>query len=317
MALVQTRTIQLIVCMIVAGLMIGASPIMAQSPSQTDDFQSFMKEKTPSLVTIKYVLKIKMGAMFGGRGDQESETEVTGVMINPKGLILCSNTQLGGFTSLIQRFMGEAGANISAKPTEMKVLIGDDTEGLEAEFVARDSELDLAWIQIKEPGDKNFDYVDFTKSAKPEIGMPLRTISRMGKYFDRCIVVGEARVGGIARKPRELYIPTTDTSSSMGLPIYTEDGKVVGVTILQLPDAEDSMGGSMSMFNRMSRSRDMRCMMLPVEQVIKATSRAKETAKAAKEKGENDSDDSESAPADKEDDDNNDDDKEDEDNDDD
>jgi len=294
MTVVQKHTFRLFALMIAASLLIGVVPVWAQSPAEPDDFQSFIQEKTPTLVTIKFVLKINMGAMFGGGGDQETEAEVTGVMIDPKGLILCSNTKLGGFTALIQRFMGEGGSNISAKPTDMKVLVGDDTEGLEAEFLARDSELDLAWVQIKEPGDNKFAYVDFTKSAKPQIGTRLRTLHRMGKHFDRCIVVGEDRVGGITSKPRELYVPTTDTSKSMGLPIYTEDGKVVGVTILQMPDAEDSMGGAMSMFNNMSNFENMSGLILPVEQVIKATKRAKATTRAAKSKPEKDT---ESAPA--------------------
>ena len=46
---------------------------------------------------------------MGGMGDQESDSEVTGVMIDPKGLVLCSNTQLGGFTGIMKQFMGPMG----------------------------------------------------------------------------------------------------------------------------------------------------------------------------------------------------------------
>jgi len=277
----QRYTIRFFTLLASAVMLIGIRPAQAQSPAEPDDFQRFIAKKGPSLVAIKFVLKVNTGGMFGSSEDQESETEITGVMIDPKGLILCSNTRLSGFTSLIQHFMGEAGANISAKPTEMKVLIGDDTEWQNAEFLARDSELDLAWIQIKDPGDKKFAYVDFAQSATPAVGSSLLTIHRMGKHFDRCVVAGASRVGGITRKPRELYVPTTDLSNYMGMPVYTEQSKVVGVIILQLPDAEDSMGGAKSMFNRMSMSENMGGMILPADKVVKATTRAKETAKTA------------------------------------
>src|SRR5262245_27797246 len=79
-------------------------------------------DKSPALVTIKFVLKIK----FGGH-EQENENEITGIMLDAKGLILCSSQQIGGISPVMQRAAAAQGmGDISATPTDVKVLIGDD-----------------------------------------------------------------------------------------------------------------------------------------------------------------------------------------------
>jgi hypothetical protein len=244
-------------------------------------YEKLVAEREATLVTVKFVLKVKMGGMFGGAGDQESEEEVGGLMIEPGGLVLVSNTNLGGFAAMMGRMLGGMGGDISAVPTDLKVLIGDDTEGLEAELLARDTELDLAWVRIKEPGEKTFAALDLAKSAKPSLGQRLLTISRMGKYYDRATVVNELRVAGFTRKPRELIVPG-GSGAQLGAPVYTTDGKLVGVMILQLPDAGDSGGSPLGMLSQMSEMEGaMTGLILPAERVLKATTRAKETVAEA------------------------------------
>lgn len=241
-------------------------------------YERLVQEREAALVTVKFVLKIKMGGMFGGGGDQESEEEVGGVMIEPGGLVLVANTQLGGFAAMMGRLTG---GDISAVPTDLRVLIGDDTEGLEAELLARDTELDLAWVRIKDPGEKTFAALDLARSAKPRLGQRLLTIVRLGKYFDRAAVVHELRVAGFTNKPRELIVPSGG-GAELGGPVYTADGKLVGVTILQLPEIAESSGSPVGMLSQMSDVEGaMTGLILPAEQVLKATKRAKETVAEA------------------------------------
>lgn len=253
----------------------GFSPARA---GEGDDYQKFLAEKAPALVTIKFVLKVSMGGMMAGMGDQENETEITAVMIDPKGIALCSNTQLGGFTGIMQRMMGAMGGEITATPTDLKVLIGDDTEGVDAELIARDSELDLAWVRIKEPGDKKFAFADLSNAAKPKMGQRLLTVRRMGKYYARIAVVGEGRIGGVTKKPRDLYVPTGDIGAALGLPVYTESGQIVGVAIMQMPDAEDTEMNPAAIFSQLGNMQEMMSgLILPAADVAKATRRALES----------------------------------------
>jgi hypothetical protein len=262
------RTVGILALTACLTLTICAGPLQAQDQAA---LTKILADKAPLLVTVKFVLKMKMGNF----GEQENETEVTGTMISPEGLVLCSNTSLGGFMGLISRF---AGQDFSAQPTDLKVLVGDDNQGVEAEFIARDTELDLAWIRIKKP-DKKYTCLDLAKAARPAVGDPILCVHRMDKYFDRTAVVSEGRIGGITKKPRELFVPTTGSSADMGVPVYTPAGELIGLTIIQTPDTDEASANPMSMISRMSGLRDMGNLILPAAEVAKATKRALETAK--------------------------------------
>lgn len=241
------------------------------------DLKKMLDDKGHALVTVKFVLKVNMGQMFGG--DQESETEISGVLIDAKGLVLCSNTQLGGFIGMMKSMMGSMGNDMSATPTDLKVLIGDDAEGREAELVARDTELDLAWIRIKTPGEVPFPFVDLSKSTKIKTGDQVFALRRLGKYFARSAVVSECRIGGQTQKPRELYVPATALSASLGAPVFAVDGQPAGIIVMQMPEADDSAGNPMAMMGRMSGMQDMMSgFILPAPTIVKATERALATA---------------------------------------
>ncbi len=230
----------------------------ADAPS---DYESLVAKRAPVLVTVKFVLKTQ-----GGFGDREEESEITAIMIDAGGLVLCSNTALAG-PRFLQRFS-------RATPTHIKVLVGEDTEGLDGELVTRDSELDLAWVRIKEPGDRTFAHLDLSSASKPRIGQRLLGLRRMGKYFGRAVVVSEGRLGGQAAKPRNLYVPVGGLDVSVGLPVFTVDGTVLGVVVVQMPEHGELENNPRSF---MDAGRDMfGGLILPAGDVLKATRRAME-----------------------------------------
>jgi len=225
------------------------------------DYKKLIDQTAPALVTVKFVLKVQ-----GAAGQREIEREFTGVMIDPQGMVLCSSVQLGT-SKLMRRFRG------TATPTDIKVLVGDDTEGVEAKLIASDSDLDLSWVQIKKPSDKGYAFVDFSKSRNVSIGAPLLTISRMDKFFDRAVVINEGHLGGKTKKPRELLVPTDSLGVTPGMPIFAKDGSTVGVVVIQSPDPEDMAA------NPRMAGQSTAVLILPSAKVIKATKRAQATAK--------------------------------------
>ena len=242
---------------------------LAASPARADDvaiFKKLMEQRGPSVVTLKFVLKIK-----GGGGEQESETEINGVMIDPKGLVICSGTQTGGFSESMRRRIGRGG-DFSVTPTDMKVLIGDDSEGVEAKIVARDTDLDLAWVQITKPADKPYDFVDLSKGPSAKPGEEAFVVRRMDKFFDRAEVISEGWIAGIVKKPRELYVPGGTINNANGLAAFNANGEPLGFLIMQMSDEDES---------RSSRGASG-TFILPNAEVIKATQRARESAASGK-----------------------------------
>lgn len=272
----RNRTIQ-------SGAMVIAAILASTTRAADIDLNKMLNEKGPAVVTVKFVLKISMGQMFGG--DQESETEISGVLIDDKGLVLCSNTQLGGFIGMMKSMMGSMGGEMSATPTDIKVLIGDDTEGKEADLVARDTELDLAWVRLKTPSEKALAFVDFGKSAKLAIGDRVFSLRRLGKYFARTAVISESRIGGQTQKPRDLYSTASGLDASMGAPVFGADGQPAGLIVMQMPDGQDAGDNPMAMMGRLSGMQDMMGgFILPAATIVKATERALATAKEGESK---------------------------------
>ena len=255
------------VALLIGGLTtagVGAAP-----DAEATVYQTLVTQQAPCVVTVKFVLEIKAGGEA-----QERESESPGVMIDAKGLVLCSNARMGGIRG------------VNAKPTDMKILIGDDTEGLEAEFVARDSELDLAWLAIKDPGERKFKFLDLKAGAPIALGQKLLAVRRMGKYFDRAPVVAEGRVTGVTVKPRKLLVPTPTLAQAIGLPVFNGAGKLVGFSSFQLPDPEDMGEGLNALLGGRSGLEDISSgLILPAAEVAKATARALQSVEDEDEDG--------------------------------
>lgn len=235
----------------------GEEPM--QSPS--DSYERLLKEKAPALVTVKYVLKVE-----DEESVDESEEELTGVMIDPSGIVMCSSASLAA-PKLLEAY------GVRASAARIKVLIGEKDEELDAKIVARDQELDLAWLRIKAAAGRKFDAIDLSKSVKARPGDRLLTITRLDKYFERAAVVHEGPLAGVLRKPRDLYAVSSGMDGETGLPVFNLEGSLVGVFVLQMPDREDSEGDPDGLLDAVD------VFILPADAVEKATKRAMQAEK--------------------------------------
>lgn len=221
------------------------------------DMAKMVETQRANLVTLKFILKSEGG---------EQEMEATGVMIEGEGLVLVSNFSMGGSP------FGPA-----PQPTELKILVGDDTQGVEATVIARDTELGLAWAKVSKAPEKPYAFLDIAKGADVKLGDALTGVSLMGKFFDRAPTIYTSNVAAVVSKPRKLGIPGEGfPRGELGLPVFNAEGAFVGFTTFVLPDREE-MSDPFVMKGIRS------CMLLPADEVVTATKRAKETAATAKE----------------------------------
>jgi hypothetical protein len=246
----------------------GVASVSARPDDDEAIYQKVLDTSGPTLVTVKFVLKVEGGgAEFGGFGDQEMET--TGILIDAKGLVLCSNFQLGGAYSMMSR-----GGGPTVTPSDVKILIGDDTEGKKAKVLTRDTELDLAWVKLDEPSSTDLKHIDMEKGVEPKVGARIWLLARLGKFFDRAPVVNEGKIRGVTEKPRKLFTPSNTIVAArddLGMPVFNADGAILGIVVIQFPDEESmdaAAGGDMGGGP----------MILPAAEIVKATKRALEAA---------------------------------------
>ncbi|MEX0776339.1 MAG: trypsin-like peptidase domain-containing protein [Phycisphaeraceae bacterium] len=248
--------------LILAAVALLLAPLTAAAQEAPDLYAKLIADKGPALVTVKFVLKVSVG----GAADRQQEAEAPGVLIDESGLVLCSSTNMGG----IAKLLAAQAQNVTATPTDIKVLIGDDTEGLEAKLLARDSDLDLAWVQIKDAKSKKLPFVSFAAGVTPRIGQRVLVVRHMTKYFDRSLVVGESHIGGMTSKPRDLYVPNLPLAQGFGFPVFDESGQAVGFSVLQIPEDDGAPGNA--------RFQDATNLVLSANDVARATGRAREAA---------------------------------------
>jgi S1-C subfamily serine protease len=223
-------------------------------------------KKAPAMVSVKFMMSIS-----GMGQDQEREAEAAGLLIDDKGLVLVSNLEIGG---ALQR------GQPSAQAKDIKVLIGDDTEGVPAKVIGRDTELELAWIQLEKPADKALAFVDLSKGAAVSVGQELVGLDRMNKYYDRAIVGFTTTVGGLAKKPRNLIIPSGGKIEWIGVPVFTGAGEFVGLSVVQPMNADEEDQGMRNPGRMSSFDRGLKIM--PAAEIAAATTRALEAAKSGK-----------------------------------
>ncbi|QOI99996.1 MAG: trypsin-like peptidase domain-containing protein [Phycisphaeraceae bacterium] len=266
------RSALLIPCLAVSALTVApdapaapASPAPVWSDPEGDAARTLLENVSGAIVTVKFVLRSS-----GGGGENEQQREVSGVMIEDSGLVLTSNLLMGGVPEAVKRR-----ARVRNTAKDIKVLIDDDTEGVDAKLVARDSELDLAWVRIVKPEGK-YKAVDFTKSASAQAGDRVMVVERLGRYHDRQATVDTARVRAVLSRPRRLFLVQGDISENWGLPFFNIKGEVIGLASLQLPSQEE-----------LDADRDdpkpvWQSVVLPASVVVRATEQAKESERAGK-----------------------------------
>ncbi len=235
---------------IVAGIavigLLGARPALAG-----DVYAKQMDAKAASAVIVKAVLKVN----FGGN-ENESNYEAAGTIVDASGLVM-----IQGFS------FGRAKVN----PTKLRVLFDGEEKEFDAVLGATDSKLGLAFVRVKDLGEKKITPIDFTSPAEPAVGDELFGVLRTDSGFDYAPYYGIAKLVGQVKKPREMWL--VSGFIPIGAPLYAADGKTAGVVIRQSGISEEG-GGS-------------RTFLLPVKafgvvvvQAAKAAQKALDDAKA-------------------------------------
>jgi hypothetical protein len=243
-----------IVCAALA--LVSPASVAAPGPAPAIDeggvYASVAESVAPAIVAVKFVMSME------GAGENQ-DNEIHGVLIDPAGIVLVSSASM----------FGVEGMGMSIRPQEIKILVGDDTTGLEAEVLVRDRERDLAWLRITEEVESPLPAIDFAAGSEATLGQTVLQVWKLDKFFDRAPYVSEGTVASRVSKPRNLFIASGEIT--IGLPVVNVEGSPLGFGVLQLPTQEEmaAMSGS-NMYSRMIFARTI----LPAAEVAQATAQA-------------------------------------------
>jgi S1-C subfamily serine protease len=217
-----------------------AAPAGAQEDAKKPDWKALLKEKSDSVVAIKFVIQIKV--MMGGQvvQDAEQNQELRGTLINDKGLVMAANSNFFPRVPPNARFQLEVG-----QPQNLKILFGNEEKEYDAQIVAKDTKLDLIFVQIMELGDRKISHIGLAGELEPEIGQELFTTTRLPRGFDNAPVLGRVLVTGEVEKPRRMW-SMSGTIAGPGMPVFNFAGEAIGVISNQEASAGVGAGGQQS-----------------------------------------------------------------------
>jgi S1-C subfamily serine protease len=218
-----------------------ATALLLAPTAYADDeeiFTRLMAQKADSIVSVKFVLTVKVTQ--GGQpvmAPQEQATNATGVIVDKSGLIMLPGNAFGagGIPRQIRdRFQ------ISAVPSNLRVVFPGDTKEYDAVLGAKDSKLGLAFVLIKDLGGKEIMPIDMATAVEPKVGQVLYAVSRLDQGFDFAPMVSRTKVAGRVTKPRDMWIIEGVGEENIGAPLYDAAGAMTGIVVTQEGVGEDS-----------------------------------------------------------------------------
>jgi S1-C subfamily serine protease len=194
--------------------------------ARATDLEAHLAHLAPSIVTLK--------SLVSWGGDDESTSVSHGAVVDPSGLVLLSGSELG---------------ITGTKVRSIHVFLGNDPKEWDAIFVARDSTLDLSYVQILDIGGKALPSIDLTTGSEPRIGQDLFGVSRTGRGFDYAPAIRRLYVTCRIDNPRKMWDFTGEFGEA-GLPVFDLLGKPVGVLSNQqsVEGGEEDGGSSSDVF---------------------------------------------------------------------
>jgi hypothetical protein len=165
--------------------------------------------------------------------------------------------------------------------TDVKIVLADGTE-IPAEVVLRDKDLDLAYLRPSDKPAKALPFVDLARDGKAQLLDEVIVVNRLNQVANRAPAVSIGRIEAIVDKPRTFYVlGQAMWGYALGSPVFSLDGKLVGVLFLRIAKApvEQSNGfifSNLSVFGMMP-------IILPASDIIDGAKQALEAKSPAPE----------------------------------
>ncbi|MCX8052285.1 MAG: serine protease [Armatimonadetes bacterium] len=215
-----------------------------------------------AVVTVQLVLEAKMP--HGGESNKEEKrVSITGTVVDPSGLVVSELSQVDPEVILSVISGGKNEEGLQVRVVDAKIKADDGTE-IPADVVLRDRDLDLVFLRPKKPLQAPMKYVDLSQSGEPQVMDEVVFLWRLGQVANRVLAGELLRVEAVVTKPQLSY---AIDAPKLGCPVFTIDGKPVGIVILRFSQASRGT-------NLFGGTDEVVAMILPCSSVLKAARQA-------------------------------------------
>ncbi len=199
-------------------LLFSCLPVHAD-PSDALRVRALLAKRTATIVIVHAVLEVE-ATSNGQTHKQEGLAAVTGAFVDPTGLVMMAS---------LHASPGSGASQMHMTPSNYTVMIPPSQVEHPATLIASDPLLNIEFLKVTDLGATTVPFVDFSTAIEPLVGQQVFELSRMSRGFDYAPYVGIGIINGEIKKPRHAFLSVGGTTQP-ALPIYTEDGDLLGIT---------------------------------------------------------------------------------------
>ncbi len=194
-------------------------------------WRTLLDEQSDSVTWVSVTVRIEVST--GGRSFPPSERklEALGTVLAPDGLIVLSLNEVDPTDTILSRMRSPGDINVNY--TEVLILRPDGSE-IEADFLLKDEDLDLAFIKprkkaLEENSSLSFKNVAYDSTKIPSIQILDEVVSlgKLGRNLYRKSTLQRGWVNAVINKPRDYYVVENVTP---GTPVFDKSGRWLGIT---------------------------------------------------------------------------------------
>ena len=235
--------------LILAAALALLCPVVSLAQEETVEAKArkLMENYKGALVVITAKGQLKAKTSGDPLPDREQQRRTLGVTIGDDGLVVVSNSAIDAAVGLSgqQAQMNDKVVTIQSASTEftdVEISYGDTTL-LHGKVVRQDVEADVAFI-LPDPAEskalnKTFDKVDLSQfAATAEAADMVVGLSRSSAVYGYMPTLVMGRITGVFKGERTFFV--TDAGTAQGVPVFTLDGKPVGLTVVRIIEGQPS-----------------------------------------------------------------------------
>ncbi len=234
-------------CLINAQDSAGGPSAVTEATSFEGRARALMERYKGALVVVTAKGTLKATTSGDPLPDRAVERRTLGVTIGDDGLVVVSNSAIDAAVGLEgqQAQMDSAVVVIKSAKTEFspaEISYGDTTL-LHGKVVRQDLDADVAFILPVEAEvkglSKKFEKVDLAGfAATVDAADEVIGLSRSSAVYGYMPTLVLGRITGVFKGDRPYFV--TDAGTAQGVPVFTLDGKPVGVTVMRILDGQPS-----------------------------------------------------------------------------
>jgi hypothetical protein len=209
------------------------------------------EQNRESIVKVTGVAQIRLSAAARPgmtMPEREDKVRADGTLVDDQGLVVLSLSAIDPSRLIDGREANSPAGPIKVEATavlkELEIIVGDGTE-IPATLVFKDEDLDLAFVRPKadapEARGAKFDPVDLAAAAAAQVADYTVSVSRLDDPFNLESALMPGQLSAVIERPRPFFLATNVVR---GCPMFTLDGKVLGIGIVRLRKTEGGAAAS-------------------------------------------------------------------------